>query len=100
MESMQFHVPVRLSVNGEAHDIGSVRQAAAFLGDWPASRRGPVFACALNGCHAAIGGAMRVDDARKAFESFARITGLLTPMGRVPAVTAIPAAPAQSRPAA
>jgi uncharacterized protein DUF982 len=77
MEKMQFHVPLRLHVDGETHEIVSVREALTFLDAWPSSRRGPVFTCASNSCQAALGGMMRVDDARKAFESFARITGIL-----------------------
>lgn len=98
MDAMQFHVPVRLSVNGDVHEIDSVRQAAEFLGDWPAPRRGPVFACALNVCHAAAAGTMRPEDARKAFESFARITGILVPAGRLPSA-AIAASVPHLRPA-
>lgn len=85
MEKMQFHMPLRVHVSGEAHEIVSVREALTFLNAWPSSRRGPVFTCASNCCQAALGGMMRVDEARKAFESFARITGILVAENRLAA---------------
>jgi hypothetical protein len=77
MDATSFRVPVRVHVAGDDTEIATLLEAAAFLRDWPAARRGPVYACAVRGCDAAFGGVMRVEDARKAFESFARITGIL-----------------------
>ncbi len=79
MDMSPFRAPVRLRVDGKFVEIETLAEAEAFLHAWPASRCGPVYACALRGCEAARAGAMKLDDARKAFESFARITGILAP---------------------
>src|SRR5262245_7996207 len=77
MDTKSFRAPVRLRVDGMLVEVESLREAAAFLDDWPQGRRGPVYACAKKGCEAALTGTIKVEDARKAFESFARITGIL-----------------------
>lgn len=77
MDAMSFRVPVRLRVEGALVEIETLREAVAFLDEWPVGRRGPVFTCAQKGCEAALTGAMKLDHARAAFESFARITGIL-----------------------
>jgi hypothetical protein len=77
MDTKPFRAPVRLRVDGMLVQVESLQEAAAFLEDWPQGRRGPVYACAKKGCEAALTGTMKVEDARKAFESFARITGIL-----------------------
>ena len=77
MNAALFRVPVRLHVEGATFEVGSLNDALAFLREWPASRRGPVYHCALKGCEAALSGAVTVEDARRALESFAKITGIL-----------------------
>ncbi len=77
MERQQFKEPVRIWHRNNIIEITTVRQALAFLNSWPASRRGPVFQCAVNGCNAAVAGHLTADEARLALVSFARITGIL-----------------------
>jgi hypothetical protein len=77
MDAILFRVPLRLNVDGTLVEIDSLQNAAGFLRDWPGARRGPVYACAAKSCEAALAGALKAEDARKAFESFARITGIL-----------------------
>jgi hypothetical protein len=77
VETMRFRAPVRLSVDGSVQEIEGVREALLFLEQWPAHRRGPVHGCAVNACQAGLGGGLTADGARRSFESFARITGLL-----------------------
>jgi hypothetical protein len=92
MDATSFRVPVRVHVAGDDLEISTLSEAAEFLRDWPSTRRGPVYACAVRGCDAAFAGLMRVEDARKAFESFARITGILANR-RMPAGSVPPARP-------
>jgi Protein of unknown function (DUF982) len=87
MDAALFRVPVRLHVEGATFEVGSLSDALTFLREWPVSRRGPVYQCALKGCEAALHGGMALEDARKALESFARITGILA--GRQFAETAM-----------
>ena len=77
MDAKSFREPLRLRVEGVVVEIDTLQEAVRFLDDWPAARRGPVYTCAKKGCEAALAGDMKVDDARKALESFARITGIL-----------------------
>ncbi|MFI0847458.1 DUF982 domain-containing protein [Mesorhizobium sp. IMUNJ 23232] len=77
MDAILFRVPLRLNIDGTPVEIDSLQNAVTFLRDWPGARRGPVYACAMKSCEAALAGAVRAEDARKAFESFARITGIL-----------------------
>jgi hypothetical protein len=77
MDAIRFRVPLRLHVGGKPIEIDTLQGAVDFLRDWPGARRGPVYTCAMKGCEAALTGSMKVEDARKAFESFARITGIL-----------------------
>ena len=73
MDTKSFRAPLRLRVEGVVVEIDTLQEAIRFLDDWPAARRGPVYTCAKKGCEAALAGAMKVDDARKALESFARL---------------------------
>ncbi|MEQ1951243.1 DUF982 domain-containing protein [Mesorhizobium sp. CN2-181] len=77
MDAILFRVPLRLNIDGSEVEIDSLQNAVIFLRDWPGARRGPVYACAMKSCEAALAGSVRAEDARKAFESFARITGIL-----------------------
>ena len=98
MDMSPFRAPVRLHVDGKFVDIETLAEAEAFLRAWPASRCGPVYACALRGCEAARAGTMKLDDARKAFESFARITGILAPRRLAAATTNAEPTPPTTRP--
>lgn len=77
MQALQFVAPVSLWTDEIMQDIKTVREAAEFLRQWPPSRRGPVYFCAARACDAAIAGRLTTEEARKAFSSFARITGIL-----------------------
>jgi hypothetical protein len=79
MDRLQFFSPLRVS-RGQGQpleEIDGVAEAMVFLRKWPTGRRGPVYQCALNCCAAAMAGQMSVEEARKAFTGFARITRLL-----------------------
>lgn len=77
MERLQFKESVRIWHRNNVIEITTVRQALGFLDQWPASRRGPVYQCAVNGCSAAIVGQLTQEEARRALVSFAQITGIL-----------------------
>ncbi len=79
MDRLQFLSTVRVARGkGEpVEEIDSVAEAMAFLREWPVSRRGPVYRCALNCCAAAMAAQMTAEEARRSFSGFARITGLL-----------------------
>lgn len=79
METSSFRMPVRVRVSGKPIEVGSVEDAVKFLEEWPEHRRGPVHRCALLACTASMGGTMSHEEARRAFESFVRITGLSPP---------------------
>ena len=77
MTSLAFLAPVQVKTSDVVHDINTVREALVFLNQWPKARRGPVYSCAVRSCNAAIAGQMTTEQARQAFVSFARITGVL-----------------------
>lgn len=77
MHNLQFLSPVRVSIEQRIKEVDNVDEALEFLHHWPTERRGPVYHCAVNSCHAAIEARLSAEDAHKAFESFARITGIL-----------------------
>lgn len=83
MEAMRFFVAVRLASEGGIEEICTVDEAVAFLRRWPATRRGTIYDCALRGLETCRGGDFSVEDARRGFESFARITGILRAGGPV-----------------
>jgi hypothetical protein len=96
MDTKSFRAPLRLRVEGVVVEIDTLQEAIRFLDDWPAARRGPVYTCAKKGCEAALAGAMKVDDARKALESFARITGILARRQFIADPSAAPSPPIAS----
>ena len=77
MKNLPFMAPVLVKVDGTAQEVGSVADAFRFLRRWLAGRRGPVFGCAFNSCNAALSGQLSAEQARQAFASFARISGIL-----------------------
>lgn len=86
MDRLQFFSSIRL-VRGPGQpieEIENVAEALAFLRQWPAGRRGPVYRCALNCCSAVLASQMTAEEARKSFAGFARITGLLVDDGPAP----------------
>src|SRR5687768_12356605 len=93
MQKMPFFVPVCVSSKTDpaGHDIQDLEKALQFLRDWPADRRGPVYQAAYNACTAAREGYLTVEEARKAFSGFARITGILQKDEPHPAIVSSPA---------
>jgi hypothetical protein len=89
MESMRFRAPLRLRADGEVQEIATLDEAMDFLRAWPLARRGPLHGCAWRSCEAARAGALSTEDARKAIDSFARMTGISARM----VATAIPTLP-------
>ena len=89
MDANWFSSPLRLNLGGKSQEIDSVTQALELLEAWPSARRGPVHKCALAVCRGAVDGTMSGDDARRSFESFARITGLIERSPAVSAMTAV-----------
>jgi hypothetical protein len=82
MRKMPFFAPVCVSSPDDAagkdpNDIADIEQALQFLRRWPPDRRGPVYQAAYNACTAAREGYLTVEEARKSFSGFARITGIL-----------------------
>ena len=58
-------------------EIYSVTQALDFLYRWPVGRKGPVYQTAVKSCAAVRNHHVTAEEARKSFQSFARITGIL-----------------------
>jgi len=81
MKNLPFLAPVVVKVDGTVLEVGSVADAFRFLRRWPTGRRGPVFGCAFNSCNAAFSGQLSAEQARQAFASFARISGILVRTG-------------------
>jgi hypothetical protein len=97
MHNLQFLSPVRVSIEHQITEVDNVDEALEFLHRWPPERRGPVYNCAVNGCHAAIEARLSAEDAHKAFESFARITGILAE-GSTPNPTSVADQQKQAKP--
>jgi hypothetical protein len=87
VETLRFFSPVRLVVDDGVVEFETVDEAIAFLMRWPRSRRGPVYDCAMRGLDTCRQGRFAVEDARRSFESFARITGILAGGGPILSVT-------------
>lgn len=76
MALQSFRMAVRLRLPDRVIEISTVEEAVNFLEEWPERRRGPVHRCALRACRACMNGTMGTEEARSAFASFVRITGL------------------------
>jgi len=87
VETLRFFSPVRLVVDDSIVEFETVDEAIAFLTRWPRSRRGPLYDCAMRGLDTCRQGRFAVEDARRSFESFARITGILAGGGPILSVT-------------
>ncbi|MBN9073653.1 MAG: DUF982 domain-containing protein [Rhizobiales bacterium] len=75
-----FQSPVAVMVGlGAKREVCSLRDMHEFLMDWPPSRRGPVYNTAVRACEAARIGHLTVEQARRAFVEFARISRILWP---------------------
>lgn len=59
------------------HEIKSVPDAVRFLGSWPLNKRNPFFDLAESALRGAISGAIPIEEARDAFETFCRDAGVL-----------------------
>lgn len=75
-----FSSPVAVMIGlGAKREVCSLREMHEFLTDWPPSRRTDVYRTAVRACAAARGGHLTVEQARRAFVEFARISGILWP---------------------
>ncbi len=75
-----FQHPVTILVGlGFPAEIRSVREAYAWLHEWPPSKRNAKHAVALNACKAALAGEIDVETARATFVAFAQRANLLAP---------------------
>jgi hypothetical protein len=80
MEHDRFRHPVSVFVGlGFPAEIHGVREAYAWLNEWPPSKRNPAHAIALNACKAALAGEIDVEIARTALVACARRANLLAP---------------------
>lgn len=77
---MDFVRPVAIVVGvGVKREIRSVREAREFLIEWPLSRRGSAHSTATRACEAFMAGHLTVDQTRRAFVEFARMSHILWP---------------------
>ncbi|MDK1384832.1 DUF982 domain-containing protein [Sinorhizobium sp. 8-89] len=80
MEHDCFRQPVTIFVGlGFPAEIHGVREAYAWLNEWPPSKRNPAHAIALNACKAALAGEIDAEIARTALVACARRANLLAP---------------------
>ncbi|MGI0526744.1 DUF982 domain-containing protein [Rhizobium giardinii] len=83
MEHDCFRHPVTILVGlGFQAEIHGVREAYAWLNEWPPSKRNSTHTIALNACKAALAGEIDVETARGAFVAFARRANRLAPTPR------------------
>ncbi len=75
-----FRHPVTILAGlGIPAKVHGVKEAYAWLNDWPPSKRNPTHAIALNACRAALAGEIDVEIARGTLADFARRANLLAP---------------------
>jgi len=88
-----FEHPVTVFVGlGFPTQIASVKEAYAFLCEWPPSKRNAAHKIALNACKGALAGEIDADTARGMFMAFVRKNGLLAAQAHdVPTGTRAPA---------
>ncbi|MDX8483205.1 DUF982 domain-containing protein [Mesorhizobium sp. VK24D] len=75
---MPLRAPVAIAVGaGFKREIASLAAMQNFLKEWPAALRGDCYCAALRACDLARTGEMELDEARRAFLSFAEKAGIL-----------------------
>lgn len=75
-----FSSPVAVMIGlGAKREVRSIKDMHEFLTDWPPSRRTDVHRTAVRACAAVRDGHLTVEQARRAFIEFARISGILWP---------------------
>lgn len=75
-----FRHPVAILAGlGFPAKVDGVKEAYAWLNEWPPSKRNPTHAIALNACRAALAGEIDVEIARGTLVDFARRANLLAP---------------------
>ena len=74
-------VTVETEVVGRLRVVSSVRAAADLLVAWPAEKRGKAWRLACETAHAAFGGTLDPDTARKAFIHAAQEAGIFVREG-------------------
>jgi hypothetical protein len=79
MDADRFAQPVSIFIGlGFPHDVESASEAYRVLNEWTGGR-GPAHTFALDICRAAMAGQDKPENARLAFEAFARSRGILAP---------------------
>ncbi|TWG93787.1 uncharacterized protein DUF982 [Mesorhizobium sp. J18] len=78
MDAAQFQVPVRLKLAAEAdiQEIYSAEDAVELLFGWP-QQEGPIYEDALAECLVATVSPENVEEARRAFVAFAKVSNIL-----------------------
>ncbi|WP_082910072.1 DUF982 domain-containing protein [Ensifer glycinis] len=80
MEHDRFRHPVPIFVGlGFPAEIYGVREAYAWLNEWPPSKRNPAHSIALDACKAALAGEIDAEIARTTLVACARRANLLAP---------------------
>lgn len=77
---MKLHLPVTVfTCARDPRDLFTVEDLLEFLDEWPPARRGPLREEVRRVCLAVYAGEATVEDARKAFVTFARLMNVLEP---------------------
>ncbi|MGC4026572.1 MAG: DUF982 domain-containing protein [Mesorhizobium sp.] len=80
MNSITFETPVAVDAGfGARVEIRTLMDMQRFLTDWPPSRRTSVYSTAVWACEAARHGQLTAEQAKRAFESFAKCHQILWP---------------------
>ncbi|MBX3597148.1 MAG: DUF982 domain-containing protein [Rhizobiaceae bacterium] len=80
MNDLAFEKPVAVTAGlGTRLEVRNLMDMHRFLLDWPPSRRTSVYSTAVRACEAARMGHLTAEQARRAFESFAKCHQVLWP---------------------
>lgn len=80
MNSMTFETPISVDAGLATRvEIRTLMDMQRFLTDWPPSRRTSIYSTAVRACEAARHGQLTAEQARRAFESFAKSHQILWP---------------------
>lgn len=79
MTTKRFTRPVSIYIGlGFPRDVETVQEAREVLHEWSGAR-GPAYTAALLACQSALAGELAIEDARRAFETFASTIGIIAP---------------------
>ncbi|RUT95050.1 DUF982 domain-containing protein [Mesorhizobium sp. USDA-HM6] len=78
ISDMPLRRPVAIAVGaGFKREIASLAAMQNFLKEWPPTMRGDCYCAAVQACEAARSGEMKLEQARRAFLSFAEKAGIV-----------------------